>query len=635
MSILVIIESPGKRKKLDAILGDGYVVAPSFGHVRDMPEKELGLAAPSYSPKYEVSSRSAKTVAALRKLSKSCDSVVFASDPDREGEAISWHLAQLLSIPNPKRVTFNEISSVEVLRGFANPRPLDMGLVNAQLARRSIDRLVGYQVSKPLSDRLNTFGLSAGRVQSPALAILVDLERSISNFESRTHFNTLLHFSTGSVQWSAKWDYEKLLTNAAEKLWLDPGVAELVAGVSSVRVISFVTSTSPEAPPPPFITSTLQQAASVALGFSPEKTMELAQGLYEDGLISYHRTDSPNLSESSFQAICAYAIDANLPVVKEQRKWKSKASAQEAHEAIRPADFSVATTSASPEHNALYRLIRLRAIASQMANAEYDVRQGVLAGPGKDGVEYSFKAIGRKLVFKGWRQVLPDIREDGEGEGDEVKGNPVPVLRVGDELRVERGGVTTHHTQPPKRLSEAGLIRVLEELGIGRPSTYATIMKGIKQRGYVALEKKRLVPAEIAFKICDNLKPYFSFIGLDYTKAMEERLDLVAQNKATYLEVVREVDQTIHAELKALGVVEKPIQAAGEGVGSGGGGEGAKFKCPHCNKPLSRRTRKSDSKPFWGCSGYPKCNKTFADVDGEPDLKASQDKDNFQRQKNP
>lgn len=616
MTTLVIIESPGKIEKLQAILGPQYKVAACYGHVRDLPERDIGVAPPEYIAQYEVKERSAKTISWLKKLCQSSDRVLLATDPDREGEAISWHLAEVLRLRNPERISFNKVTESAVTAALASPRRIDMGRVTAQGARRVIDRLVGYQVSGPLSRALAQRGVSAGRVQSPALALVVERERAIQAFVSRTHFSAVLQFTGDAGQWSATWRFGDLQEKGTEKLWFDRAVAAKAAATRAVRVLSCTERTAPEAPPAPFITSTLQQAASVALGYDPETTMTYAQALFDRGHITYHRTDDPNLSDEAIADITAYVQAHGLKLAPEPRRWKAKASAQEGHEATRPTHVEVEEAGDTPEQRALYRLIRIRAIACQLADAEYTVREVELSSSDHEGnAPFTFDAVGRTLAFKGWRALqdgIAELDEDDEGEGSRAA-NPVPALLADEPLQAIDGHVRTHQTQPPNRYSKASLVRALEEAGVGRPATYAQIMAGITTRGYVVVEKKRLKPTDLGCRVYDALKPHFSFMDLGYTKHMEDRLDLIASGHARYLEVVRDADATLQDELQRLPVAP----AVGEGRASGSEASTA-VQCPNCTKPMVRKQRRSDKKFFWGCTGYPECTKTFDDKAGKP-----------------
>lgn len=512
MTTLVIIESPGKIEKLQAILGPQYKVAACYGHVRDLPERDIGVAPPQYIAQYEVKERSAKTISWLKKLCQSSDRILLATDPDREGEAISWHLAEVLRLKNPERISFNKVTESAVTAALVSPRRIDMGRVTAQGARRVIDRLVGYQVSGPLGRT------SAGERDGEAMV------RSGRDRES--------------------------------------------------------------------------------CGNPGRPCVEL------------HRTDDPNLSDEAIADIAAYANAHGLPLASEPRRWKAKASAQEGHEATRPTHVEVEEAGDTPEQQALYRLIRIRAIACQLADAEYKVREVALASTDHAGDSpFTFEAVGRALAFKGWRALqagVAELDEDDEGEGNRAA-NPVPALPANVPLQAIDGHVRTHQTQPPNRYSKASLVRALEEAGVGRPATYAQIMAGITTRGYVVVEKKRLKPTELGCRVYDALKPHFSFMDIGYTKHMEDRLDQIASGHARYIEVVRDADATLQDELQRL----PAAPAVGEGRATASE-DATAVQCPNCTKPMVRKQRRSDKKFFWGCTGYPECTKTFDDKVGKP-----------------
>ena len=403
---LVIIESPGKKAKLESILGADYIVRASFGHIRDLPEREIGVKAPDFRPTYVVSDDRAKiTVKRLKEDARSVDRVLLATDPDREGEAIAWHIADELKLKNPERSAFTEITPKAVQKAVHAPRFLDMNLVHAQEARRVLDRLVGYQVSPALSDKTGQ-KLTAGRVQSPAVRLVVEREREIRAFVPTTHFGAALIFHAPTT-WRAMWVPE--LTEGQE-YQLDEALAQSAADVKQVRVLAFEDGTSKSAPPAPFTTSTLQQAAQVKFKFKPKKTMELAQKLYEQGVITYMRTDSPNLSEDAFALIAEYAKENGLPVREERRQWKAKGNAQEAHEAIRPAYIANTDGGETEDEKALYRLIWSRAVASQLAEATYATRTAQLESIEAiaSGGAARYQARGRTLVDKGWKTLYDE-----------------------------------------------------------------------------------------------------------------------------------------------------------------------------------------------------------------------------------
>lgn len=599
---LLIVESPGKIKKIQGFLGEGWQVMASVGHVRDLPRDGIGVNETSYRPRYLPTERGKGVIAKLAKAVQSAQAVYLATDPDREGEAIAWHLAEALRLKDPKRVTYAEITEQAVKKALASPRSLDMNLVAAQQGRRVLDRLVGYKVSGPLSRAVGG-KKSAGRVQSPALRLVVDREREIRAFTVTTHYGVDLvfdHVENITLGWVATW---------LVKDWLEPSQSyllnkELATRVATetrkVTVLSCEETESRSAPPAPFTTSTLQQAASAALTISPKETMGLAQRLYEAGHITYMRTDSPNISDEAVAAIQEYCRSRDWPVVAKPRQWKSKDGAQEAHEAIRPTHIEVEEAGAIDGEKALYTLIRRRTLASQLDDATYAVRTVQLAGNVISDQGPVFQAKGRTLVKPGWKVVL---EKDDAMESEPEKENPVPRLQVGSLLTVGSGLVTIHKTKPPARYTEASLIKALEERGIGRPSTYAAILENIMARDYVRLEKRNLVPTEAGEIVVDALRSHFGFLDYSYTQGMEESLDALAAGKACYVEVMRQFHTNLEGELK--GFVSLTSHA-----------------CPACGKPLRRITKPAGKNDrgydFWGCSGYPDCSATFANDGGKP-----------------
>lgn len=638
---LLILESPGKVKKVQSFLGSGWQVLASVGHVRDLPPKEIGVAAPDFRPVYQPTERGQDVLKRLAAAVAKADAVFLATDPDREGEAIAWHVADALGIKNAQRVTYQEITETAVKKAIAAPRSLDMQLVRAQEGRRVLDRFCGYMVSGPLS---NSSGqrLSAGRVQSPAVRLVVEREREIRNFRSTTHYGAVLSFP-GS--WTAEWKPEL----PAGIIYIeDKAQAEAAAAVRSLTVADCKESESRSAPPAPFTTSTLQQAASNALKLTPKETMQLAQRLYEQGAITYHRTDSPNLSAEFVAEARAFAESQGWPLVDTPRTWKSKEGAQEAHEAIRPVHVEVEDAGETAEEKALYRLIRLRALAAQLADATYAVRVVSLTGDG-----HSYEAKGRTLTAPGWRIVQQ--ADDAEEETAEPS-NPVPAMQAGSTAQAESGEVQTKTTRPPSRYTEASLVRELEKRGIGRPSTYASIIDTITTREYVRTEKRQLVPTATGEAVVDGLVGKFSFADYEFTRNMEQALDNIAEGKADYRAVMAEAHAQLETELKAFATATgracpkcgKPMLRRSGTSKTGGkydffgctGYPECKYtenpdgstgrasapvdpdapQCPACGKPMRRRTTATGA--FWGCSAYPECKKTIAINGPAPTVKA-------------
>ena len=669
MTRLLIVESPNKVKHIEHHLGDGWQVAASAGHVRDLPQNEMGVAGPDYWPQYVNTDRGGAVIVRLRKLAQSAREVWLATDPDREGEAIAWHLAQVLGKEHVyKRVTFNEISKTAIHKAIAAPRQIDRRLFLAQQGRRVLDRLYGYKVSPALGNKLGQHGLSAGRVQSVALRLVVEREEAIRNFKKVKHFGVLLSFASSNSspdngQWSARWTppltvqpgkdaHLSPADNADETpLVTDRAIAEavLAAARQGVVVTDFTEKTQARKPPAPFTTSTLQQAASVQLHLGVNATMQAAQALFEAGLITYHRTDNPNLSDDGIQAVWALlrqrGQDAYIP--EKPNTWKAKDGAQEAHEAIRPTDFSLYKGADCAERGVnamqiqLYQLIWRRAVASQMKAAQFKVRSATLvttapvaaldavAAPA-DGVPgqqpATFVARGQEMIFAGWMRLAQGGDETGEKkiEGEEDASGLLPLLRVGDHHTPQDGRVLELETKPPGRFSEAGLVKKLEAEGIGRPATYAAIIGTLTGKGYVETVNRFFVPSALGEAIVNGLRNRFDFMEVGYTKGMEDELDAIAAGKADYQQVVAHYDQALDGQLAQFTQVDLP-RFAGAGTE-----DSATYPCPDCGDGVLRRL-KSKAGFFWGCSNYNRegnpCKATFPDNKGKPGQRPEQSHD--------
>jgi DNA topoisomerase-1 len=581
---LMIVESPNKIKKIKGILDSlgespggtpgavlsggrgGWEVAASVGHIRDLPEKELGIAMPAYTPDYELTERGRDVVQRLKSLAARADQVYLATDPDREGEAISWHLKEVLKLRRYQRVTFDAVTTAVIAKALSQPRQIDDHLVQAQEARRVLDRLVGYQVSPVLSRQTGRRGLSAGRVQSPAVRLVVDREREIEAFRETKHFGAEVSFDSNA--WRAQWETAPFLPKG-EKYLMDQSLAERAARCREFRVDASENKHATQAPPPPFTTSTMLQAASVSLGLKPDVTAQLAQKLFDAGLITYHRTDSQNFSAEALKEVREFAAKRGLPLPASARNWKARGGAQEAHEAIRPTHFADEQAGEDRLQQALYRLIWMRAVASQLADAEYSVNTLRLAALGEtgaapDGRRFTFKAVGRTLIAPGWMSLTAkDEAEEDEParEGDGGCGK-VPLLPVGTAARAESGRVLNKKTQPPSRYTQASLIKKLESIGIGRPSTYSAILKNVLTRGYLAEDKKFLIPTELGCLVVDTLEPRFRFLDYAFTRDLEQQLDDIAEGKAEYRDVVAGADAQLQKELAELDGAPRPPMAA-------------------------------------------------------------------------
>lgn len=593
---LVIVESPNKKKTIQKYLGAGWRVEASMGHICDLPQKEMGVEAPDFLPKYELSDRGKSVINNLKKVSDQAESVWIATDPDREGEAIAAHLARYLKPKSLKRIQFNEITEPAVKLAINNPRDINQSLFDAQQARRVIDRLVGYQVSGPLSRALDK-RLSAGRVQTVALRLLVERERAIRQFKSINHYSARLHFQD-SKNWFANWDTSLFVTEDEPYLF-DKSLAEKAASVPSVKVKKIEHKEIKRNAPPPFITTTLQKAASLVLDLNAQQTMSVAQELFEKGFITYHRTDNPNFSaeasEKAREALRAMNYGSHIPA--KPNEWKANKNAQEAHEAIRPTDFSKETIEINDEKaKELYKLIRMRALASQMSPAIIKMSTITLqAEKPMDGIDKLpiYHCRGQALLYAGWRDLI--LNDQAEEKGEEESPSYLPNLAEGDILIPQKGEVLNLQTKAPKRYTEPSLISKLEKEGIGRPSTYAPILSNIQQRNYVAIKNKLYYAEPVAEEIIDALVGKFKFLEIDYTCQLEEFLDRIAIGEQTYITVVKDVNAELNTGLTILQ-----------------GGPAVSISCPSCKAPMRRIKGKHGY--FLGCSRYKEgCKKTLND----------------------
>ena len=563
---LVIVESPAKAKTIEKYLGSAFTVRSSFGHIRDLPERGIGIdVTKNFAPEYVVSDDKKDVVAQLRKLAKTAETVWLASDEDREGEAISWHLAEALDLDmsKTKRIVFHEITKTAILKAVENPRHIDMNLVNAQQARRVLDRLVGFELSPVLWKKVRT-GLSAGRVQSVAVRMIVERERAIEQFVSDIDFRMEGRFAApNGAGFSA--EYHGNLTDQAA---VDALAAALALGGFGVR--SLEQKTAPRKPAAPFTTSTLQQEASRKLGMAVSRTMSLAQKLYENGHITYMRTDSVNLSDEAVNGARSAITEMYGASFAQTRRYTTKsAGAQEAHEAIRPTNMMVKSAGGDAAEKKLYELIWKRTLASQMADAQIDRTVAHLSNSAAE-----FIARGEMIAFEGFLKVY---REGVDEEEDEA--GMLPPLKQGDAVELRSAMATQRFTRPPGRFTEATLVKSLEEEGIGRPSTYAPTISTIQKRGYVAKgvregevrhvafaewtggshwnwaqreekfgsDKGRLVPTDIGNLVTDYLVAHFGGV-MDYsfTAKMEAQFDEVAEGRAEWQTILGDFYAKFH-----------------------------------------------------------------------------------------
>ena len=607
---LVIVESPAKAKTISKYLGPGYQVRASMGHVRDLPKSKIGVDLTTFEPDYQDIKAKAETIADLRKAAKASDRVYLATDPDREGEAISWHLQTVLGIPAEKtcRVTFNEITRKVVTESIAAPREIDQNLVDAQQARRMLDRIVGYQLSPLLWKKIRR-GLSAGRVQSVATRLVVEREEEINAFQPKEY-------------WSMAADLSRIAPNLggfkAEFYGTDKKIElnneeEVLAVANAVKNSPFTVSSVKRQdrnrnPAPPFITSTLQQEASRKLNMTPRRTMSIAQQLYEGvdiegegtvGLITYMRTDSLRISEEAIASARSFIEGRYGTAYRPEapRRYKAKGNAQDAHEAIRPSDVNLTPDqikkSLTSEQYRLYKLIWSRFLASQMAAAVYDSVTIEVESAG-----YQFRANHSSIKFSGFTAVYEESRDEDE----EVPQSPLPDLKEGELLKLNDLVNEQHFTQPPARFTEATLIRALEEKGIGRPSTYAPTISTITDREYVVKEGKYLRPTPLGEVVTGLMKDKFpDIVDSDFTAQMEGRLDEVEAGNIQWKKVLADFYGDFSAELKKA---EEDLDGERIKVPD----EISDEVCDICGKNLVVKSGRFGR--FLACPGWPECTFT-------------------------
>jgi len=675
---LVVVESPAKAKTIEKYLGDGYAVRASYGHIRDLPRSKLGVDPDQdFAVQYEVPEDSKRHVADLKRALKQNEDLVLATDYDREGEAIAFHVATLLGVEpaGAKRVTFTEITRDAILEAFAHPRTIDMELFDAQEARRILDRLVGYKISPLLWKRVQP-GLSAGRVQSVAVRLIVEREREIDAFVPVEYWSIDVRLTPEDVEQP----FLARLTEVPEgKLATGPDKKGLLLGTegdagqhaerlrrASYRVIAVEKKERKRSPTPPFTTSTLQQEAARKLGFSARKTMTLAQRLYEGidlpgegttGLITYMRTDSVTIADSALREIAELVKQdyGRAYSLADARRYKTRSrNAQEAHEAVRPTSVfrtpQRVAAALDRDQLRLYTLIWQRTVATQMADARFDqvgIDIEALApanGHGGGQARYGLRATGQTLTFDGFLKLYREGRDD---EPDEDAEAALPVLAAEQLLRMLEVLPEQHFTQPPPRYTEASLVKKLEELGIGRPSTYASIISTIQDRGYVRLEDRRFRPEDVGYVVTDKLVEHFpDIVNPDFTAYMEKELDDIAEGQLRKVQMLEEFNgpferalekaedsfERFSEELDELcplcpqegrepGRLQVKLGRYGKFIGCPNypecryirnmdGTERAEPElldetCPDCGRQLQRRVGRYG--PFVGCSGYPEC----------------------------
>ncbi len=613
MAILIIVESPTKAKTISRFLGKNYKVLSSAGHLRDLPKSKIGLdVAHDFAPQYVIAKDKKNLADDLKAAAKKAKTIYLATDEDREGEAIAWHLTQILDLPEKEveRLVFHEITEKAILEAIQHPRHLDLNLVDAQQARRFLDRLVGYELS-PLLWKKIAYGLSAGRVQSVALRLIVECEDEIRKFIT-TPYSTIegdFTFKNGLIH-GKLYQYEN--KTVEQFTFSDQMATEKIAATLNQDIFTISDKKTKEVkknPLPPFTTSTLQQEASKKLGFSPKQTMMLAQKLYEGidlgggpvGLITYMRTDSLNLSLDFLSAAQSYLKKhfGNEYALTKPRFFKTKSKgAQEAHEAIRPTDVEL-----SPEDVAshlrlldkklftLYRLIYNRALASQMPEARLEQTSLDIAGKKSSTI---FRATGSRLLFPGFLK-LWQINED-EAEENERR---LPEVAINEKAQTQTIKALAHTTEPPARFTEANLIKTLEEYGIGRPSTYAPTLATLLDRKYVTRENKKLTPTDMGEVVTNFLKEHFKdIVDFDFTAKMEEQLDEIAEGKAELLPVLKNFYGPFH----------KNIETKTKEVNRSDFDQASDELCPKCGSPMIIKIGRFGK--FLACSKYPDCKTT-------------------------
>ncbi|NHB31620.1 type I DNA topoisomerase [Helicobacter pylori] len=598
MKHLIIVESPAKAKTIKNFLDKNYEVVASKGHVRDLSKFALGIKIDEtgFTPNYVVDKDHKELVKQIIELSKKASTTYIATDEDREGEAIGYHVACLIGgkLESYPRIVFHEITQNAILNALKTPRQIDMSKVNAQQARRFLDRIVGFKLSSLISSKI-TKGLSAGRVQSAALKLVIDREREIKAFKPLTYFTLDAYFEPHLEAQLISYKGNKL---KAQEL-IDGKKAQEIKNELEKEsyIISSIVKKSKKSPtPPPFMTSTLQQSASSLLGFSPTKTMSIAQKLYEGvatpqgvmGVITYMRTDSLNIAKEALEEARAkilkdYGKDY-LPPKAKVYSSKNK-NAQEAHEAIRPTSIILEPNALKdylkPEELKLYTLIYKRFLASQMQDALFESQSVVVACE-----KGEFKASGRKLLFDGYYKIL----------GNDDKDKLLPNLKENDPIKLEKLESNAHITEPPARYSEASLIKVLESLGIGRPSTYAPTISLLQNRDYIKVEKKQISALESAFKVIEILEKHFEeIVDSKFSASLEEELDNIAQNKADYQQVLKDFYYPFMDKIEA-GKKNIISQKVHEKTGQ---------SCPKCGGELVKKNSRYGE--FIACNNYPKC----------------------------
>ena len=594
-SKLVIVESPSKAKTIKKYLGNDFEVIASQGHIIDLPVSKLAVDIENnFKPEYKVMKGKAKIVKDIKAAAKGKEKIYLATDPDREGEAIAWHLKNTLEIAdNDKcRIAFNEITKTAVKKAVENPREVDINLVDAQQARRILDRIVGYKLSPLLWKKIKK-GLSAGRVQSVALKIIMDKEREIKNFVSEEYWNLNVELSSNKNKVLAKF-YGDI--NHKIELKDKEQVDEIISKIDKkiYKIVDIKKSERKKNPPPPFTTSSLQQEASRKLGFSVKKTMMVAQRLYESGFITYMRTDSTRLSDDAKKLAKEYITSNYGKEYYLDREFKTKESAQDAHEAIRPTRLDIDVEEFENDEKKLYTLIRNRFLASQMSIAIYDTTKIVI-----NVEDYIFHINGSVIKFDGFMKLYIEGKDEVKNKDDEESDDEkiLPVFNIGDILKQEKLLPEQKFTEPPARYTEASLVKIMEEKGIGRPSTYSPTISTLLDRLYIEKEGRHLMPTNLG-EIVDNMmeENFKDIVDIGFTADMENKLDNIAENKENYVTMLNEFYKPFVKNLTEVqDKIEKVVIPDEE----------TDIKCELCGKNMVIKQGRFGK--FLACPGYPEC----------------------------
>ena len=577
---LLIVESPTKARTIGKYLGKNYTVLASVGHVRDLPKtnKDAVDIEGGFVPRYVISPDKRDVIDKIKKAVAKADEVYLATDPDREGEAIAWHIKEVAGLKKPERVVFHEITKDAIVEALTHPRPIDDHLREAQEARRVLDRIVGYDLSGLIWKKVR-YGLSAGRVQSPALRILAEREREITAFIPETYYVLTALFkgkqgeiaTTCAIEPRSKEESDRIVNLGKKAIWTIGGVSE---------------RSEERNPRPPFTTSTLQQAASTRLGFAPSRTMRAAQKLYEAGHITYMRTDSVNLAREAVGRLASVVEKDFGRAYVQVRVYKTKSkNAQEAHEAIRPTNPSVSHAGSTPDEVSLYNLIRIRTLASQMASA--NVMRTTIEVHADADIP-AFAAAGSRVIFPGW------LALDTRARGEDVE---LPKAEQGEKVSLSSMNAEEKQTAPPNRYTEAGLIKELEKRGIGRPSTYASIMKTIQDRGYVEKIQRALKPTATGMVVSGWLEEHFAeYVSDTFTAEMENELDEIARGERGYTDTLKAFYTPFEAAIHAKESLPKATSL---------GDAPKEFPCPLCGSPMEFKLGRGGV--FMSCKRYPDC----------------------------